>query len=158
MTSPQPTPTNSASADDDVALSDALATVHAAIYCYGLVSAHSLPSNNLLVSDCLAQHRDCREQCIATLSKRGMTAPIAAAGYTVPFPVNTPDDATKLALQVESDSAVAWRSVAERATNGDDRAFAVHMLTECAVRTARWRGTSGSVPATVAFPGGTEPV
>jgi hypothetical protein len=155
MTTTEPTPQPASSADD-TALADALANEHAAIYAYGLVSAHSVPDNNWLVTECLIEHRQCREECIAKLHGRSVAAPVAAAGYTVPFPVNTPADATKLALQVEADTAARWRAVAEQADNGDDRGFAVRMLTESAIRAARWRVAADITPASVAFPGGPE--
>lgn len=89
MTTTEPTPQPASSADD-TALANALANEHAAIYSYGLVSAHSVPDNNWLVTECLVEHRQCREECIATLRGRSVTAPVAAAGYKVPFPVSTP--------------------------------------------------------------------
>ncbi|MFD6198297.1 ferritin-like domain-containing protein [Mycobacteroides salmoniphilum] len=155
MTTTEPTPQPASSADD-TALADALANEHAAIYAYGLVSAHSVPDNNWLVTECLIEHRLCREECIAKLRGRSVAAPVAAAGYKTPFPVNTPADATKLALQVEADTAARWRAVAELADNGDDRGFAVRMLTESAIRAARWRVAADITPASIAFPGGTE--
>lgn len=155
MTTTEPIPQPASSADD-TALADALANEHAAIYAYGLVSAHSVPDNNWLVTECLIEHRLCREECIAKLRGRSVAAPVAAAGYKTPFPVNTPADATKLALQVEADTAARWRAVAELADNGDDRGFAVRMLTESAIRAARWRVAADITPASIAFPGGTE--
>ncbi len=155
MTTTEPTPQPASSADD-TALADALANEHAAIYAYGLVSAHSVPDNNWLVTECLIEHRLCREECIAKLRGRSVAAPVAAAGYKTPFPVSTPADATKLALQVEADTAARWRAVAELGDNGDDRGFAVRMLTESAIRAARWRVTADITPASIAFPGGTE--
>ncbi|BAX98418.1 hypothetical protein MSTE_03113 [Mycobacteroides stephanolepidis] len=155
MTTTEPTP-QPASSTDDTALADALANEHAAIYAYGLVSAHSVPDNNWLVTECLIEHRQCREECIAKLRARSAAAPVAAAGYKVPFPVTNPADATKLALQLEADTAARWRAVAEQADNSDDRGFAVRMLTESAIRAARWRVASDITPASVAFPGGNE--
>ncbi|MUM19933.1 DUF4439 domain-containing protein [Mycobacterium sp. CBMA271] len=155
MTSTEPTPQPATSADD-TALANALANEHAAIYSYGLVSAHSVPDNNWLVTACLVEHRECREECIATLRRRSVAAPVAAAGYQIPFGVNTPADATKLALQVETDTAASWRAVAEQSSNSEDRGFAVRMLTESAIRAARWRVAADITPASVAFPGGSE--
>ncbi|MBA0045020.1 ferritin-like domain-containing protein [Mycobacterium sp. NPDC050853] len=155
MTSTEPTPQPATSAED-TALANALANEHAAIYAYGLVSAHSLPDNNWLVTESIIEHRQCREECIAKLHGRAVAAPVAAAGYKIPFPVNTPAGATKLALQVETDTATSWRAVAEQASNGDDRGFAARMLTESAIRAARWRVTADITPASVPFPGGSE--
>ncbi|OHU18197.1 hypothetical protein BKG76_23710 [Mycobacteroides franklinii] len=155
MTTTEPTPEQTSS-PDDTALASALANEHAAIYAYGLVSAHSVPDNNWLVTECLIEHRQCREESIAKLRGRSVTAPVAAAGYTIPFPVSTPADAIKLALQVETDTAACWRAVAEQADSGDDRGFAVRMLTESAIRAARWRVVGDITPASVPFPGGPE--
>jgi hypothetical protein len=156
MTSPEPTspsrPTNAA----DGALFDAIATEHATIYGYGVVSAHSTPEVNDLVSASMAEHRERREAALAMLGARSVEAPLPAAGYQLPTEVDDPTDAAKLALRMEQDAAVAWRAVVEQATNEQDRAFAVTALTQCAVTAARWSQVLGASPVTVAFPGGSE--
>jgi hypothetical protein len=140
----------------DGALFDAIATVQASIYGYGIVSAHSVPDLNYLVSSSMAQHRDRREEALAMLKARSVDAPLPAAGYQLPIEVDNPTDAANLAVRMEEDSAVAWRAVVEQATDGQERAFAVSALTECAVRAARWSRVLGTKPITVAFPGGSE--
>lgn len=155
MTSTEPVPP-APSAPGDVALATALSGEHAAIYAYGLISAHTLPENNQLVSICFSEHRQSREDAIAKLRDRSIAAPIAAAGYKLPFGVDTPAEATKLALQIESDSATAWRGALEQADNAEDRGFAVRMLTGASIRLARWRTVAEMVPASEPFPGGTE--
>lgn len=155
MTSVEPAP----SAPDkpgDAALAAALATEHSVIYGYGLVSAHCAPEVNYLVSDALHQHRDRRDQVVAMLTHRSLTAPVAAAGYQLGDPVNTPADAARLAVRMEKDTAVAWRAVLEAAQTGEDRQFAVTALTDSAVLGARWNQASGSWPLTETFPGGAE--
>jgi Domain of unknown function (DUF4439) len=175
MTSPEPTPTTSTTTTTttssraaeptsaarpadaaDGALFDAIATEHATIYGYGLVSAHSSPGVNALVSSSMAEHRERREATIAMLESRSVEAPLPAAGYQLPMEVDHPTDAAKLAVRMEEDAAVAWRAVLEQATNGQDRAFAVAALTQCAVAAARWSRVLGVSPITVAFPGGSE--
>jgi hypothetical protein len=168
MTSPQPTPTTTSSRAAqptdparphdaaDGALFDAIATEHATIYGYGVVSAHSAPDVNDLVSDALAQHRDRREAAIALLQSRSVDAPLPAAGYQLPIGVDNPTEAAKLAVRMEEDAAVAWRAVVEQATAEQDRAFGVTALTQCAVAAARWSRVLGVSPITVAFPGGSE--
>lgn len=159
MTAPtEPTPTSPQRPPDtaDAALFDAVATAHATIYGYGIVSAHSLPERNYLVSDAINEHRKRREEALARLESRSVTAPLPAAGYQLPMEVNSPTDAAKLAVQMEEDAAVAWRAVAEQATDTQDRVLAVTALTECAVTAAQWRKVLGVVPVTVAFPGGSE--
>jgi hypothetical protein len=155
MTSPQPTPSRPSNAADG-ALYDALATEHATIYGYGIVSAHSTPDVNDLVSTAMADHRARREATLAMLGGRSVDAPLPAAGYQLPMEVDSPTDAAKLAVQMETDAAVAWRAVVEQATNEQDRAFGVTALTQCAVTTARWNRVLGVSPVTVAFPGGSE--
>jgi Domain of unknown function (DUF4439) len=156
MTSPQPTsparPANAA----DAALFDALATEHATIYGYGVVSAHCAIDANDLVSAAMGEHRERREAVLAMLDSRSVDAPLPAAGYSLPMEVDNPTAAARIALQMEEDAAVAWRAVVEQATNEQDRAFAVGALTECAVTAARWRRRLGTTPVTVAFPGGSE--
>jgi hypothetical protein len=158
MTSAEPTPTSAARPVDaaDGALFDALATEHATIYGYGIVSAHSTPDVNELVSTAMAEHRERREEALAKLGERSIAAPLPAAGYQLPIDVDSPTDAAKLAVRMEDDAAVAWRAVVEQANTEQDRAFAVGALTECAVTAARWRRVLGVSPVTVAFPGGAE--
>lgn len=162
MTSPQPTPAadpaGPARPSDaaDGALFDAIATEHAVIYGYGVVSAHSTPDLNELVSSSISQHRDRREAAIALLRTRSVPAPLPAAGYQLPKAVDDATDAENLAVQMEQDAAAAWRAVVEQATNDQDRSFGVTALTQCAVNAARWRQVLSVSPITVAFPGGGE--
>jgi hypothetical protein len=161
MTSPTPTPSSTPDPDrpsdaDKAALFDAIATEHAAIYGYGIVSAHSSPDENDLVSQALAQHRERREAAITMLTDRSAKAPLPAVGYQLPFAVANPVDAGKLAVRMENDCAVAWRAVIEQAGSEQDRAFGVTALTESAVLAAHWNQVLGVWPLTVAFPGGNE--
>lgn len=138
------------------ALFDAVAAEHAAIYGYGLVSAHVMPDDNDLVSESLAQHRDRREAAIALLNERSIKVPLPAAGYRLPMVVNNATNAAKLAVRMESDCAVAWRAVLEQTDSDQDREFGAKALTQCAVLAARWRKVLGAWPVTDAFPGGSE--
>ena len=168
MTSPEPTPTTTSSRAaeptspsrppdaDAAALFDAVTTEHAVIYGYGLVSAHSTPDVNDLVSTSMAEHRERREAAMAMLNGRSVDPPLPAAGYQLPTQVDNPTDAANLAVRMEEDSAVAWRAVLEQATTSEGRAFAVKALTQTAVTAARWSRALGVWPITVAFPGGSE--
>ena len=173
MTSPSPTPSpDESSSSDEVtpdpdrpseagpgAWFDAVAAEHAAIYGYGLVSAHVMPDDNKLVSESVAEHRDRREAAVTLMTERSITVPMPAVGYQLPMAVDSPAAAATLAIRMESDCAVAWRAVLEQ-TSGDtaeqDRAFAGTALTQCAVLAARWRVVQGGWPVTEAFPGGSE--
>lgn len=151
MTSTEPSP---AATPYDTALCAALTTEHAVVYGYGIVSAHCEPDVNTLVSSAMNQHRLRRDQVIAMLAGRSVTAPVAAAGYQLPMPVNSPTDAVRLAVQMEKDTEVAWRAVIEQAQSPQDRGFAVTALTQSAVMAARWKQVLGDWPITTAFPGG----
>lgn len=155
MTSAEPTPTRPSDPADG-ALYDAIATEHATIYGYGIVSAHSTPEDNKLVSDSMAEHRERREAGLKMLSDRSIAGPLPAAGYQLPMKVDTPTDAAKLAVRMEEDAAVAWRAVVEQATSEPERAFGVAALTQAAVTAARWSQVLGTTPVTVPFPGGSE--
>ena len=157
MTSPTPTPDPDRPKDSDqAAWFDAVAAEHAAIYGYGVVSARVMPDQNDLVSEAVAQHRNRREAALSLLKVRSVTAPLPAAGYQLPFPVTGPIGAGKLAVQMESDCAVAWRAVMEQSDSEQDRSFALTALTQCAIMAAKWRQVLGAWPVTEAFPGGKE--
>lgn len=156
MTSPQPTGPPRPSDADAGALFDAVATEHAVIYGYGLVSAHSTPEENDLVAASLAEHRERREAAIGMLDGKGLQPPLPAAGYQLPMQLDNPTDAANLAVRMEEDSAAAWRAALEQATTADERAFAVTALTQSAVTGARWNKVLGVSPLTMAFPGGNE--
>ncbi len=128
VTSAEPTPLRGhrQPSDADVAaLFDAVASEHAVIYGYGLVSAHSTPEDNDLVSAAMSEHRERREAAIETLKGRGVDPPLPAAGYQLPMQVDNPTDAANLAVRMEEDAAVAWRAALEQATTTEERAFAV---------------------------------
>jgi Domain of unknown function (DUF4439) len=149
MTSAEP------SGPADTALCAALANEHAVIYGYGMVSAHCAPEVNVLVSSSLNQHRERRDQIISMLAGRKVAAPVAAAGYQLPMPVDTPADAARLAARMEHDTQAAWRAVLEQAQSSEDRGFGVTALTQSAVLAARWKQQLGDWPITTAFPGAT---
>jgi hypothetical protein len=156
VTSPGPTGPPRPTDADAGALFDAVATEHAVIYGYGLVSAHSSPEENDLVAGAMSEHRERREAAIEMLTKRGAQAPLPAAGYQLPSQLNNPTDAANLAVRMEEDCAVAWRAVLEQSTTAEQRTFAVKALTQTAVAAARWSRVLGVWPVTVAFPGGRE--
>ncbi len=165
MTSSEPTPgatlkwvpaSPNAKDTDDASLCDALAIEHSTIYGYGIVSALSPPGVNNLVAQALDQHRQRRDDIIAILTARKVTAPVAAAGYQLPMLVGSAADAARLAVRMESDGATAWRAVIEHAETAENRAFASTALTQCAVMAARWNRVLGAWPISTSFPGGNE--
>ncbi len=154
---PKRSPTSpDAESADDASLSDALAIEHSTIYGYGIVSALSPPGVNSLVAEALDQHRQRRDDIIAMLTSRKVTAPVAAAGYQLPMVVGSAADAARLAVRMESDGTTAWRAVIEHAETADARAFASTALTQSAVMAARWNRVLGAWPVSTTFPGGDE--
>lgn len=138
----------------EAALCDALATEYGVVYGYGLVSAYSLPEFNDLVVATIRQHRERRDRTIAILTGRSVEVPLAAAGYQAPIPVTTSNDALRLAVRMENDTATAWRAVVEQAREPADREFAATALGQSAVLAAHWNRALGNWPITGAFPGG----
>jgi Domain of unknown function (DUF4439) len=141
---------------DNAALCDALTVEHSTIYGYGVVSALTPPGLNNIVAEALDQHRQRRDDVIAMLTARKVTAPVAAAGYQLPLIVGSAADAARLAVRMESDGATAWRAVIEHAETADDRAFASTALTQSTVMAARWNRILNAWPITTSFPGGNE--
>ncbi|MFI6867029.1 ferritin-like domain-containing protein [Nocardia sp. NPDC050406] len=138
---------------DQQALIDALNAEYAAVYAYGIIAAFANTERRKLVSEYTAAHRARRDATIDLIESLGAPAPAPEAAYTVPFTVNDPIPAAKLAVVVETDTATAWRSVVERADTPDIRRTGIDGLTESALRLASWQAILGTNPATVAFPG-----
>ncbi|WP_067827554.1 ferritin-like domain-containing protein [Nocardia inohanensis] len=138
---------------DQQALTDALSAEYSAVYAYGVIAAYANHSRDQLVAEYTAAHRARRDATIDALKALGAPVPAPAAAYTTPFVIDESIPAAKLAAVVESDTAVAWHSVLERAGSSDLRRTAVEALTECAVRLATWQSALGTNPATVTFPG-----
>ena len=144
------------------ALADALAAEHAAVYAYGVVAAFALASRREAVAAATRAHATRRDALTDALTDDGATAPLSAPGYALPAAVTDAVTAMRLAVTLEDDTALAWRSVLERSdpvsASPAPRAFevrttAVTALTDCAVRAAGWRLVLGTAPATRAFPG-----
>ncbi|MBF6165734.1 ferritin-like domain-containing protein [Streptomyces gardneri] len=135
------------------ALIDALNAEYGAVYAYGVIAAYASPERTRLIAEHTAAHRARRDTTADVLALGGATVPPPDAAYTVPFPVTDPISAARLAVTVESDVAVAWRSVVERGASMTIRRTGVDALTEAALRLATWQSILGANPPTVAFPG-----
>lgn len=139
--------------DERRALTDALNAEYGAVYAYGVIAAYASPERARLVAEHTAAHRARRDATVDALALGGATVPPPDAAYTAPFPVTDPIAAARLAVTVESDTAVAWRSVVERGASMAIRRAGVEALTEAAVRLATWQSILGADPPTIAFPG-----
>ena len=134
-------------------LLDALRAEHAAVFAYGIIAAFPNPERATMVGAATAAHRSRRDATIDALTAASVPAPPAEPGYTVPAPVTDPVSAAQLAVVVENETAIAWRSAVERAESEPGRQRAVDALTECAVRLGEWRQVLGVGPPTVPLPG-----
>ncbi|MEV6768256.1 ferritin-like domain-containing protein [Nocardia sp. NPDC051030] len=138
---------------DQQALTTALSAEYAAVYAYGVIAAYANTDRAKLVSEYAAAHRARRDATADALSAAGGIVPAPSAAYTTPFPVNDPIPAAKLAVTVEGDCAIAWRSAVEQATTDEIRRTAITALTDSALRLATWQSILGTTPATLPFPG-----
>jgi len=141
------------SSADQQALTDALNAEYAAVYAYGVISAYAAADRNKIIIDFTAAHRARRDATINALKAAGGAVPGPAPAYPPPSPVNNPIPAAKFAVTVETDTAIAWRSLVERADTPAIRRTGVEALAECAVRLATWQQILGTNPATTALPG-----
>lgn len=155
-TTPPPTGTSSPRSDlppQASALTESLVIEHGAIFGYGVVAAYADGSRREAIASAAAAHRAYREALRQELLDDGRNPPIAAAGYSLPFPVSDPVSAIQLALRIEEDSATGWRAVLERAETDHIKRTSTDALVETAIRAARWREVLVILPATVPFPG-----
>jgi hypothetical protein len=124
------------------ALQSALAAEHAAVYAYGVVGG-VLGAGDRLAATAYTAHRGRRDQLTSML---GAEAVAAEPAYRLPFDVDGPGRARRLARRVEERCAAVYADVVSR-TAGADRLYAARALRDCAVRGLAW----GREPE--AFPG-----
>ncbi len=141
------------------ALQGALATEHAAVWAYGVVSAFAPPELADQVDEAATAHRSRRDATERVLSDTGVEPVTAEPAYRTPDPVTDLTGALLLAVTAEDDTAAAWRSVIERCGALEDhaqsqlRTAALDALIGAAVRASRWRAAAGVSVPTEPFPG-----
>ncbi|MGL4305773.1 MAG: ferritin-like domain-containing protein [Mycobacteriaceae bacterium] len=150
MTSAEP---HKPDTNNSFALNVALAAEHAAIYAYGIVAAFSNPNRANFIAATIASHRARRDSLSALLEQREAHSVSAEAGYTVALTVNDPVTAAQLGLQIEMQTAQAWRSAIERSSVKSDIQLCIDALAQCAIQAASWRQILNIKPTTIAFPG-----
>ena len=128
------------------ALQTALGNEHAAVYGYGVLAVHLAGAQRDAARNAYDTHRARRDILIGLIEAQGDKPVAAAPAYTIPFPVNTAADATRLAAQLEQRLGASYADVVQ-SSSGDTRRTGLEWLTDAAVRAVRWSGTS------VAFPG-----
>ncbi len=134
-------------------LQDALAAEHAALWCYGLAVAFLGPQQSAQAREDAAEHLRLRGALETTLTELGARPVSAQPAYTTPQPVTDAASAAVLAVVAETDALAAWRSVLERTTDRPLRRAALDALTAGALRCARWRAATDTLPAVPVFPG-----
>lgn len=127
----------------------ALAAEHAAVYGYSVVGGKVAGSRKAEARQAYDAHRAGRDAMARTVADLGAVPVAAAAGYELPFAVNRPADALRLAGYLEERVAGAYGDLVAAAIGGI-RQDAAGALREAAVRAVRWTGGG------VAFPGLTE--
>ncbi|QNP69859.1 ferritin-like domain-containing protein [Streptomyces roseirectus] len=128
------------------AVQAALAAEHAAVYGYGVVGGQAGEARRAEARAAWDAHRARRDALARAVRDLGGEPVAASAGYALPFPVDGPDAAVRLAARLEERICGVYSDLV-RATSGDRRKDAAGALREAAVRAVRWGGGS------VAFPG-----
>jgi hypothetical protein len=152
---PAPTGDGALGADTVAALQAVMAAEHAALWAYGLVAAYD-PTASDTVTTMITSHQAVRDTAANLIVSGGATPVGPAPAYRTPAPVTDAKSALALALTIESDCAVAWRSVIGHTSDSSLRGTALSALTDCAMRMVTWRQTAKDAVVTVPFPGDPE--
>ena len=128
------------------ALQDALAAEEAASYGYGVVGAHLTGAALAEATADWIAHQRARDALQLSLQARGVQPVPAAVAYQLPHQVQTPAQASSLAVILEDRVASAYLSLVAL-TDQPLRQLGARGVRAAALRGAAWRGR------TVAFPG-----
>lgn len=135
------------------ALQQALATEHAAIWVYGLVTAFLPAPFSAGIGTARAQHRERKQAAADVLRQAGAQPNPGQAAYVPAESVSGSDDAIRLVVTAETDAAGAWRGVLVRTEDPALRTMATNALVGSAARATRWRLEGNTRPAAVPLPG-----
>lgn len=135
-------------------LQAALAAEHAVVWGYAVVGARVDAPLRDEVRRADDTHRRRRDEAAALVRDRGGAPVTTAAGYALPFGVDTADAALRLAAHLEEGAAAAWRYAVGGTDEPTVRRAAAAALTDAAVRATRWRAVRTPAAASVPFPGG----
>ena len=138
----------------------ALGAEHAAVAGYDVLGPHLAAAQTATARADQLAHRELRDTTSAALAAAGQTPTPAQPDYPLPFAVTNAATAQRLALNLESACAAAWRYlIAVAAGAGVSpptptvRADAQAALTASAIRATHWRRLVDPARPTVAFPG-----
>ena len=142
--SPSPTPPPLQEAEAH-ALAAVLAAEQAAVYAYGVVGGQASERQAAVALRDLQRHAARRDLVAGRLSAAGRAPAPAAAGYALPFPVDSPTTAAALAVHVEQ--AVAATNAALVASAAPVRRLEpARWLAENALAARRWGGEPTAFP------------
>ncbi|MGW4651572.1 ferritin-like domain-containing protein [Kitasatospora sp. NPDC004289] len=151
--SPKPVPLPAATA---TALQTALAAEHAAVYGYGVVGARIPGPGRAEAHSVFAAHQAQRDTWQRRLAAGSATPTAAAAGYQLPFTVNSPETARQLAAHIEVQLAGVYAGLVSAST-GELRQSAATALREAALNARRWGGDLTAFPGLPATGGPASP-
>lgn len=133
------------------ALQTTLAAEHAAVYVLGTLggrtSRSATPGLYDAVSSAYAAHRARRDALTREIRDLGAEPVAAEAAYELPRLLETPDQVTRTALEVERGCATTYAWLVA-STTGSTRRRAIAALNETAVRELVFRGTPEMFPGT----------
>jgi len=139
----------------DAALQSALAGESACIYAYGLIGAQLGADERRAAATALDDHSIARDRIRRELTTLKVTPNPGAAAYDPPIAVTNATGARKLAALVEDRMALVWADVVASARAAGSDAItelAAAAVATCAVRAARWSGTTEAFPGLASAP------
>lgn len=131
------------------ALQAVLAGEHACVYGYGIVGAHAAEPDADAVREAFETHRGRRDAVAHHIRIRHAEPVAAEPSYDVPFEVDGPEAARRLAGLLEERLAAAYAGLVRATAVPDLRAFAAETLIETAVLAAHWTGDTRALPGSV---------
>ena len=131
------------------ALQTTLAAEHAAVYVFGLIGSRTSetaePALYTALRAAYDAHRDRRDTLTGEIAAMGAAPSPAAAAYTPPVGLDTPDGRYAAALALERACASTYAALVG-ATSGPRRLEAVALLNDAAARELSFRGTPEIFP------------
>lgn len=132
-------------AGETAGLRAALAAEHAAIYGYGIVGAYLTDEERAQAGAAWDAHRARRDRLRHLLAVRDASPMSSAPAYRLPFTVDGPRSAARLAARLEEDAVGAYIGLVAAGDPGLRR-LAARAMQGYAARAARWRGSTAAFP------------
>jgi hypothetical protein len=135
------------------ALQAALAGEHACVYGYGVLGPHAGPEDRERVTATYATHRSRRDALAEEVSARSAEPVASLPVYAVPFPVDDPASARRLAGLLEQRLAGLYADLVAASGNAALREMSARALLDTAVLAAHWTGQTTPLPGLDPPPG-----